>query len=936
MAKRRWSSLVQAVAGLWLAAVLGGLCVTLVLAIGPDSAQDELRHAAPAVLLLGALATIGAGVLRWQRAPSCAIARCLAAPLTLHTGRRARLPRRSLTPPDQPAFTEATARRYETLFQLYPDAVALIDPDTTIALDCNERMCDILGYSAEELRQLPMDRYRAFDTLDETAAHIRRVLARGSDLFRTVLRTKKGTLRRTLCDLRVIDLDGRELLYLVIRDVTDIVEATIELRALNATLEDRIASRTAELRAERERRRAVESALEAERAVSARILDACAAAILVVSPDDRVRLTNQRAREILGVADEALLGHRLDAIDLRLTDPSGRSLVAQELPLHQIRAEAVPIQGRTLGLERPDGSKRLITVNCTPIPDRDGSVGDVVCCLEDVTREQSLTDSLETAHQRLKALISALPDLIFIIDEDGLYEEILGGRSDLLYGDASFLLGRRISDILPRPVAESLLTEIGTCLAEDRPRTFDYALTVPAGDRHFEASIAPIQEAKERKRRVAVVARDVTGRFETEQSLMMAKAAADEANVAKSRFLAAMSHELRTPLNAILGFTDVLLDRAQGSPDFRKPLEIIHNAGWELLQLIDDILDLSKIEAGKTHLEETSFDLRDLVEGTLTLLRSQAESKRLTLAGCTTERVPSWVWGDPRRIRQILMNIVGNAIKYTQAGRIDVSVDVETPPQQATARADWTIQFTVADTGIGIPPEQVSRIFEVFERGDDDFIRNIAGTGMGLTISKRLVEMMGGRIWLDSTPGQGSRFSFTVRLGAGGAPSAGAPTPASPGAADPTRPAHILIVEDDAFSRQLLTAILEGSGYSLTSAEDGETALTLMDRTAFDLVLLDIQLPGVHGLDLAKLVRSGRTALAPDVPLIATTAFAMSGDRERFLAAGLSDYLSKPVNVRETLSTVRRHLAPGPAMGSPRADQTGPALDAVADTRSPG
>jgi len=908
IARRPAPPLVQALDGLWLASAFGGLCVTLLLAIGPDDVFDELRQIAPAVLVMGALGFIGSFFVQCARTRAAPLLHIPANGLLLRSWR----PRKRRAPvikDGEQQSRQEDDRRYETLFQLFPDAVALIDPDTTFAVEFNERMCDLLGYSQEELKKIPMSDYRAFDTQEETKVHIRRILARGSDLVRTVLRTKQGTLRRVICDLRVIDLDGRELLYLVIRDVTNIVEATTELRALNATLENRIAARTAQLRQESWDRQALERTLQSERDLHERILDASATAIVVVGTDGAIRLTNRQAQEILGLPADRLVGRTCSEVADEIADHTGTPLSDHDLPVERVRQIGAPVWGQELRISRPDGSRRLISVSATPIFDADGHIGDIVCSFDDVTRERSLTESLYTVNQRLTALLTALPDVVFILDGNGVYLEILGGRPDLLYADASLLLGRSVKAILPAHVSVPLLDLLQACLADGQTRTFDYGLTVAAGNRRFEARIAPIYGAQQQPETVAVVARDVTDRYEVEQSLIMAKAAADEANVAKSRFLAAMSHELRTPLNAILGFTEVLMIKTETAAGFQRPLEIIQNAGWELLQLIDDILDLSKIEAGKAQLEEGPFDLTDVVQGTVALLQPQAEKKKLSLSCVLDGTIPTALFGDPRRIRQILMNIVGNAIKYTQQGSVHLSVEpvpsLAAAPQETT---DIHLLFRVTDTGVGIPPDRVDSIFQMFERGDDELTRDIAGTGMGLSISKRLVEMMGGNIWLESAIGLGSRFFFTVQLQRSDPSAPSTVLEEGQERVSPQRPAHILIIEDDAFSRQLLETVLEQHAYRLSAVEDGEAALALMKKTPFDLVLLDIQLPGIHGLDLATMIRAGDTALPRQTPIIATTAFAMAGDRDRFMAAGLSDYLSKPINIMDTLDMVQRHL----------------------------
>jgi signal transduction histidine kinase/DNA-binding response OmpR family regulator len=366
--------------------------------------------------------------------------------------------------------------------------------------------------------------------------------------------------------------------------------------------------------------------------------------------------------------------------------------------------------------------------------------------------------------------------------------------------------------------------------------------------------------------------------------LSLSAEAAEAASRAKSRFLANMSHEIRTPLNGVLGIAQLLLERV-ANPRDRDDLQTLYLSGQQLLAIINDVLDFSKIEAGKVELASVDFDLRRIVREVVASLEEQARRKGLDLGVEFAADVPRAVRGDPLRLKQVLINLVGNAIKFTASGSVRVAVTRGT--------AAGALDFAVRDTGIGIAAADQERIFESFSQADTSPGRRYGGTGLGLAISRQMVELMGGRLGVESTPGQGSTFRFGVVF----ATPTRAAEPAPPAAAVlPPLRGRVLLVEDIAINRAVSRGMLESMGITVAIAEDGEEAVRKAGQERFDVILMDCHMPGVDGYEATRRIRAAEAAEArgAHVPIIAVTANAIRGDRELCLAAGMDAHLGKP------------------------------------------
>jgi signal transduction histidine kinase/CheY-like chemotaxis protein len=382
-----------------------------------------------------------------------------------------------------------------------------------------------------------------------------------------------------------------------------------------------------------------------------------------------------------------------------------------------------------------------------------------------------------------------------------------------------------------------------------------------------------------------------------ELRIAMGKALA--ASEAKGEFLANISHELRTPMNGVLGMMDIVLDTPL-TPEQRDHVETAQRCAYSLLALLNDVLDLSKIEAGRMALEKIPFDLAGLVNDSVKSHSVLAMQKGISLTSEISCAIPGRILGDPLRFRQILANLLSNAVKFTERGSVALRVDCDPPSESA----EFGLSITVKDTGIGIPASQLEQIFEKFTQADSSISRRFGGTGLGLAITRSLAEMHGGGITVESTEGEGSTFTAIIKCAIATGADEHAPQPFEQDAPRDTS-GTILVVEDNLVNQKMVGAILQRKGYHVHITNNGEEALEALRNGEFRMVLMDVQMPVLDGLEATRLIR--QDARWRDLPIVAMTANAIDGDRENCIAAGMNAYLSKPVQANHLLSIVEEY-----------------------------
>jgi signal transduction histidine kinase/CheY-like chemotaxis protein len=425
-------------------------------------------------------------------------------------------------------------------------------------------------------------------------------------------------------------------------------------------------------------------------------------------------------------------------------------------------------------------------------------------------------------------------------------------------------------------------------------------------------------------RHMAAVNEELRGWVEAEKALIVAKKEAEAASQAKSDFLANMSHEIRTPMNAITGLGRLLL-QTEMSPKQHNYVRKIQSASRGLLGIIKDILDFSKIESGNLTLEAAPFNLEDVLAHLSNLIGEEAARKGIELIFAPEADVPVNLNGDALRLTQVLTNLGNNAVKFTETG--EIVVGVETVHRECTLKGDAvTLRFTVRDTGIGLTQAQIDKLFRSFSQADSSITRRYGGTGLGLAISKQLIALMGGDIGVHSTPGEGSVFYFTARFRCHGSCEDGrrrAATPLAANAESETPPlfGRVLVAEDNYINQQVLRENLRKAGCRVTIAVNGEDAVAAIRDNRYDAVLMDIQMPRLDGMAATRLIRSDPRFRT--LPIIALTAHAVTGNREKCLAAGMNDYITKPIEPEQLFTVLRKWLKPPPAAHGREREETG-------------
>jgi two-component system, sensor histidine kinase and response regulator len=611
----------------------------------------------------------------------------------------------------------------------------------------------------------------------------------------------------------------------------------------------------------------------------------------------RVTYANRAACEMLGY-------HADELVDLHIGELDCRFSPERIAPLDQsLRASGKPVNFRTVYRRKSGGQLHIdATASLTRHADRDI----YIVSFKDISEQKAAAREKARQQQLLRALIDSIPDIISYRDPNGMFLGCNEAFAALRGPGATDVVGHTPEELFPPYRAEVIRTRDQEVLASQHRAVVEETVTYPDGtEALLETVRSPLRDQRGNLLGILAVGRNITQRKIIEEEIRRAKDVAEEATRAKSDFLANMSHEIRTPMNAIIGMSHLAL-KTDLTPRQRDYLTKVESSSHHLLGIINDILDFSKVEAGKLDIEYAEFDLAKVIDHVADLVGHKAAAKGLEFLLDIAPQVPQRLLGDSLRVGQILINYANNAVKYTDHGRIVVSVRMD-----QRGHDEALLHFSVSDTGIGLTPQQQALLFQSFQQADSSITRKYGGTGLGLAISKNLAHLMGGEVGVESRFGKGSTFWFTIRAGLvhhtgltvpAGLTSLGAPLDMMLSAnSDGTR---VLLVEDNEINQLVAQEILRDAGYIVEVAENGRIAVDMVQQRDWDVVLMDMQMPVMDGLEATQCIR--KLANRASLPIIAMTANAMQRDRERCLAAGMNDFVTKPVDPEELFKVLMK------------------------------
>lgn len=612
-------------------------------------------------------------------------------------------------------------------------------------------------------------------------------------------------------------------------------------------------------------------------------------AVNTVSPDVRFEYMNELFPRLYGTTREAMVAPE-GFWEAAYPEPEFRGKIRSMVTAGCASGRLESMCWADVPIIRQDQETRFVTARNIPLPGKSLMISTVW----DVTERKRAEEELRKSNELLSLFIRNSPIYAFIKEVTPDESRVLAASEnylDMVGIPGSSLTGKTMADLFPADFAAKITADDWDVVSRGEILHLDEDLH----GRHFTTIKFPVQLGE--KKLLAGYTIDITERKQAEQAMARAKEAAESANQAKNEFLANMSHELRTPLNGVMAMMQLL----EVTPLNGEQTEYVHLAiksSERLTRLLSDLLDISRIEVGKIEIREEAFAIQELLQSVSELFNTSAQSKGVSLELLTDPSVPPRLKGDEARLRQVLFNLVGNALKFTDQGFVRVELTTLPPRGQEHCR----ILFSVVDTGIGIPLEKQQDLFTPFFQVEGTYNRRYQGAGLGLAIVRRLVELMGGHIILDSVYGEGTAVHVVLPLDLSQS-EVDAPTSAEDSEVLPAM--RVLLAEDEPINALAASRMIEREGHEVVVAENGLQVLALLEEREFDCILMDIQMPIMDGEETTRAIRTSGKPYA-DIPIIALTAYSMSGDREKFLATGMNDYLSKPFRIEDLRKTFRR------------------------------
>ena len=617
-----------------------------------------------------------------------------------------------------------------------------------------------------------------------------------------------------------------------------------------------------------------------------------------------------RVKELLGYQPEQLNGPVESWQTLLHADDQQQVLSVLQDHLNNRTSCEIDIR-----LKCKSGEFRWFRARGKGIWDQTGNIQRMAGSLTDINNEKETAQKLEIAKKALidsefqmRAIIEATPECVKLIDAEGrLLQMNSAGLSYIEVDSLDEIRGTCVYPIIADEYRDQFRRLNEDVCRGSRGRMQFEIIGMKGTRRYMETNAVPIK-TKEGDTVQLAITHEITERKRQDSALKAAKESAEAANLAKSEFLANMSHEIRTPMNGIIGMADLALDTTL-TGEQREYLEIVKESGDALLEIVNDILDFSKIEAGKLELEDRPFSLKKTIDGIFKTLSCRAEQKGLKVAWEVASDLPDRLVGDNHRLRQVIVNLVGNAIKFTANGSVTLKAI-----RDRRSRDGMMVLFQITDTGIGISEKKQAAIFEPFSQADTSNTRTYGGTGLGLAICSQLVQLLGGRIWVNSQEGRGSTFNFNCKFEVENQvldnPITQKPTSQPYPAATnrKIRSLKILLVEDHLVNQRFASRLLEKQGHSIQLANTGIEAIQVYQNNDIDLILMDIQMPGIDGLEATKQIRKLERLSGHRTPIIAMTAHAMKGDAERCLDVGMDGYVTKPVAQDKLVAEIKKVL----------------------------